>query len=104
MPTITVTGASFVFSKLPALTQAASFSLPSGELTKTKRAGLLLAEVGPHFSMSYSCLSVACGMGSGAKALCVRALSKSCSVVMFMRCRGVAEATIVECSALPSMT
>ena len=52
MPTITVTGASRTLLTLPGLTQASSLSLASGERTKTSRAGLLLAAVGPHFISS----------------------------------------------------
>ena len=46
------TGALIVFSRLPLERAGRSFSLPSGEVTKTKRAGELLPAVGPSFSRS----------------------------------------------------
>ena len=49
---MTVTGAAIVFSRLPASSAGRSFSLASGERTNTKRAGVLLAVVGPHFIRS----------------------------------------------------
>ena len=52
MPMMAVTGAVFVFSTLPGFMQASSFSLASGDLTNTMRAGEQLAEVGPHFIKS----------------------------------------------------
>ena len=52
MPMIAVTGASRIFCWLPGLMQASSLSRASALRTKTKRAGQLLAEVGPHFSRS----------------------------------------------------
>ena len=52
MPMIAVTGAERVFSTLPGETHSSSFALASGEVTKTIRAGELLAEVGAHFIRS----------------------------------------------------
>ena len=52
MPMIAVTGAARVLSTLPGVTHSSSFSLASGEVTKTIRAGELLAEVGAHFIRS----------------------------------------------------
>jgi len=63
MPMITVTGACCTLATLPGDMQAASCAFASAPRTKTKRAGLQLAEVGPHFSNSYSACSVASGKG-----------------------------------------
>ena len=49
---MTVTGAVIVFSMLPADSAALSLALPSAVRMKTKRAGELLALVGPNFSRS----------------------------------------------------
>ena len=49
MPMIAVTGAERVFSTLPGDTHSSSFALASAEVTKTIRAGELLAEVGAPF-------------------------------------------------------
>ena len=49
---MTVTGAAMVLSRFPADSAGASFSLPSLVRMNTKRAGELLAEVGPNFRMS----------------------------------------------------
>ena len=50
--TITVTGALMVFSMLPGASASLSLALASGDFTNTKRAGELLALVGPHFTRS----------------------------------------------------
>jgi hypothetical protein len=52
MPRIAVTGAERVFSTLPGETHSSSFARASGVVTKTIRAGELLAEVGAHFIRS----------------------------------------------------
>ena len=52
MPMMAVTGAWRVFSKFPGDMQASSFALAGSEATNTRRAGLVLAEVGPHFIRS----------------------------------------------------
>ena len=49
---IAVTGAAIVLSTLPGDSAGRSRSFASRLLTKTKRAGQLLAEVGPHFRRS----------------------------------------------------
>jgi hypothetical protein len=49
---ITVTGACFVFSWLPALRAGSRRALPSGVRTNTKRAGEEFALVGPTFTRS----------------------------------------------------
>ena len=49
---MTTTGAAIVLSRLPADSAGRSFSFPFAERTKTKRAGVLLADVGPHFISS----------------------------------------------------
>ena len=88
MPMIAVTGAERVLATLPGETHSSSFALASGEMTKAIRAGELLAEVGAHFIRSKSWRSSSSDTGSAVKPLWVRASSKSCSVVMFMRCAG----------------
>src|SRR6476661_5222489 len=56
---ITVTGAAIVLSWLPASSAGSSFALASAERTNTKRAGQVLAVVGPNLSRSYSWCRVA---------------------------------------------
>src|SRR3712207_4436168 len=73
------TGADIVFSRLPEESAGLSFSLPSGVRTKTKRPGIPLALVGPHFSRSYSSCNVASGTGRSCHLFWVRALRKSWS-------------------------
>jgi hypothetical protein len=84
MPMIALTGACRVFSVLPGVMHSSRRAFASGEATNTMRAGLLLADVGPHFIRSQSWRNLASGIGSGRNPLCVRACSKSCSVVTFM--------------------
>src|SRR5215212_3601956 len=76
---MTTTGAATVFSVLPAESAGFSLALPSGVRTKTKRAGMLLALVGPHFRRSKSSCKVASGTGRSCHLLWVRALRKSWS-------------------------
>ena len=52
MPMIAVTGALRTFATLPGSIQSMSLSFASRDCTKMKRAGLQLAEVGPHFIIS----------------------------------------------------
>ena len=52
--TIAVQGAAIVLARLPSLSAGSRRRLASAERTKTKRAGQVLAVVGPHFSRSYS--------------------------------------------------
>src|ERR1700745_2879970 len=68
-----VTGAVIVFSVLPADKAGPSLSLPSRVRMNTKRAGELLAEVGPYFSTSYSSCSVSSETGLSCHLLWVRA-------------------------------
>ena len=49
-----VTGAERVFSTLPADTHSTRRAFCSADFTNTKRAGVVLAWVGPNFSRSYS--------------------------------------------------
>src|SRR5258706_14674855 len=91
---IAVTGGCLVLSWLPADTVSSSLALACGERTTTTRAGLLLAEVGPHFISSYSCFRVASEIGSAGKPLWGRGLSNSCPVVMFMALGGTARARV----------
>src|SRR5271165_4922575 len=76
---MTVTGAAIVLSWLPADSAGSSFFFPSGVRMKTKRAGELLAEVGPNFRMSYSSRSVSSETGSLENLLWVRASRNSTS-------------------------
>src|ERR1700712_5726049 len=62
-----------VLFRLPADKAGASFSLPSFVRMNTKRAGELLADVGPNFRMSYSSCSVSSDTGSEVHAVWLRA-------------------------------
>src|SRR5919197_2495633 len=79
---MTLIAAFIVFSRFVGLSAGRSFSLPSFERTKTKRAGCEFALVGPHFISSCSCLSVASLTGLSVNTLCVRALRKIRSSVL----------------------
>ena len=49
---MTVTGAARILGMFAPEDRAASFALPSGEVTQTNRAGLELAAVGPNLTRS----------------------------------------------------
>ena len=63
MPMITLTGACATLARLPSLMHSTSLALACALRTKTKRAGLQLAEVGPHLSSSYNWCSRLSGTG-----------------------------------------
>ena len=73
MPMTAVTGACRVFSRLPGDRHSSRRSLAAPDRTNTMRAGLMLAEVGPHFIKSQIWRSCASDTGSGVKPFCVRA-------------------------------
>src|SRR5262245_3638148 len=81
MPITTVTGADFALATLPGLKHVSKRPLASGVRTNTKRAGQQLADVGPHFSSSYSASSVSSPTPDDSrKNVGVRACVKSWSV------------------------
>src|SRR5690606_2064057 len=75
-PTITVTGAAMVLARLPSSSPGVSLALASGDFTNTRRAGPMLALVGPHLSRSYSARRVS-SLTSPPNSLWVRAVRKS---------------------------
>ena len=69
----TVRGACRILGRFFSDARPASFALPSELRTQTNRAGLLLAEVGPHFRRSYKSRTTSSPTGVSVQRWCVRA-------------------------------
>src|SRR6185295_10281649 len=75
-----VTGACLVLSTLPGVSAGSRRALASGVRTNTRRAGQVLALVGPIFTMSYSARSWSSDTGVGSQPFWVRAWRNSRSM------------------------